>query len=456
MEQDRHIQRAAIDHLVDDLRRQRVIALHFAAFDLRHQADRADGMLIDRVVVVHVELHLRVDPAKIGYKAPEHPSFIQPAQHRFGIVAAGQQFEEQGVGARIVTQFIDQPGIAQREPHGIGVQFQPLGIGHHEHLKQPRWVLRKPGVRRDRELAAEHAVAFDRAFARAKPRQQPARLALGKLLVELGEEQPGQMADAFGLQEKVLHESFDRALARAVGKLHPRGNFALHIEGQPVFGAPGDRVQMAPHRPEKVLGTAERAVFSRGQQPGADQFGHIADVVDIFADPVERVQIAQAALALFHIGFDHIAAVAQSAVTVIPLGQFFGHVLPLGPGHHFTPEPRAGLIKQRLITPDIAPFKQRSADRQVTFRHPHDIIERAARLADLERQIPQVIEDRFDHLLAPGGLLARGDEGDIDIRMRGHFAAAIAAHRHDRQPLTRSSIVRRVKVGDDVIVDHAD
>jgi hypothetical protein len=77
----------------------------------------------------------------------------------------------------------------------------------------------------------------------------------------------------------------------------------LQVEGQAVFGAAGDHVQVAAHRPEEVLGAVERAIFRR-QQADIDQFGRIAHLVDIFADPVERVQVAQAALALLHVGLD--------------------------------------------------------------------------------------------------------------------------------------------------------
>jgi hypothetical protein len=114
------------------------------------------------------------------------------------------------------------------------------------------------------------------------------------------------------------------------------------------------------------------------------------------------------------------------------------------------------LGKQRLIAPDIAPFEQRGTNRQVAAAHPHQIVERAARLPDLEPQIPQEIEHRLDHLFAPGGLLAGRDKGDIDIRMRGHFAPAITADRHDRQPLAGRPVARRVDLADHVIVDHPD
>ncbi len=41
------------------------------------------------------------------------------------------------------------------------------------------------------------------------------------------------------------------------------GDLALEVEGQPVFGAVGDGVQMAAHRQQKALGAAEGAIFRR-------------------------------------------------------------------------------------------------------------------------------------------------------------------------------------------------
>ena len=74
-------------------------------------------------MVVHVELHLRVDPAEIGHEAAEHANLVEPAQRAFGIVPAGQQFQEQRVGARIIAHRIDAAGIAQGAAQRIGMNL---------------------------------------------------------------------------------------------------------------------------------------------------------------------------------------------------------------------------------------------------------------------------------------------------------------------------------------------
>ena len=58
-------------------------------------------MLIDGVVMVHVELHHRDDPAEFGNEAAEHACLVHAAQSRFGIAGFGQHGEEQGVGLRV-------------------------------------------------------------------------------------------------------------------------------------------------------------------------------------------------------------------------------------------------------------------------------------------------------------------------------------------------------------------
>ena len=245
-------------------------------------------------------------------------------------------------------------------------------------------------------------------------------------------------------------------LPGAVGELHPPGDFALQVECQPVLGAIGNRVQVAANGEQEALGAAEDAVFLAREQPGVDQLGGALHAVQVLADPVQRLQVAQAALAVLDVGLDDIAAVTHALVPIVALGQLLGDELRLAARHDVFPEPALGLIVQVLVAPQIAPFEQRSADRQVALGHAHHFVERTARMADLEAEVPQVIEHRLDHLFAPGGGLAGGNEGNIDVRMRRHLAAAVTADRDQREPFARRAIGRRVDVLDHVVVHHPD
>ena len=85
MQQDRHIEHLARNHLAQDRGRQRMILTKRAFFDPREQANGADRMFINGIMMVHVKLHLRDDPAKVGNKAAKNAGFVHPAQHAFRI-----------------------------------------------------------------------------------------------------------------------------------------------------------------------------------------------------------------------------------------------------------------------------------------------------------------------------------------------------------------------------------
>ena len=59
-------------------------------FDLGEVSNRAQDMLIDRVVMIHVELHERDDAAEFRDEAPENAGFVHEPQHDFGLVARRQ------------------------------------------------------------------------------------------------------------------------------------------------------------------------------------------------------------------------------------------------------------------------------------------------------------------------------------------------------------------------------
>ena len=369
-------------------------------------------------MVVHVELHLCHDPTEIGHKAAEHARFAHPAQHRFGVAAAGQDIHEQLVGARVTAHCgINQPGIAMRLAHRFGVNVHAFAIGDMEKFDQPHRVFRKKPVTGAGDLVRDDGEGADLAPGAAPRRQlgKKAQLVSRPLVVKLGEEHPGQRPDLARMQKEHLHEPFDRAFARPVGKVHAQRHFALQIEGQSVFGSPGDDMQVAAHRPEEVFRSPERAVFDPGQQPDVHQFGRISHFVDILADPVQRVQIAQAAFAFLDIGLDHIAAVAQPFVPLVAFGQLLRDELPFGAGGNIGPEPALRLFMQRPVAPHITPFEQGSTDCHVGLCLAHQFVERTGGMPDLQPQIPQEIEHRLDHLFAPRSRLVRGDKGDINI-----------------------------------------
>ena len=167
-------------------------------------------------------------------------------------------------------------------------------------------------VGRDRQPAAVEREPAQALGLAPQRRQGEAETLLAQLLVELGEEHAGQIADRFGIEEVELHEALDRGFSRPVGVMHDRGDARLIFEAQPLLGAAGGDVQVAAHRPEEALGALEAAELGGGQQPRADEVGGTFDAMHIFADPIERMEVAKPALAVLDVGLDDIAAVAHA------------------------------------------------------------------------------------------------------------------------------------------------
>ena len=65
-----------------------------AAFDLRQGADALDDVLVDRVVVIDVELHHRDDGFEFRDEGRQHAQLVHPAQAAFGVAVLQQQIEE--------------------------------------------------------------------------------------------------------------------------------------------------------------------------------------------------------------------------------------------------------------------------------------------------------------------------------------------------------------------------
>ena len=145
-----------------------------------------------------------------------------------------------------------------------------------------------------------------------------------------------------------MHEALDLGFAGPVGKAHPLGDLALQIEGQPVLGAPRNGVEVAAHRPKEILGAVELAIFVAAEQSGLDELRRFADIIGVFADPEQRVQIAQAPFGFLHIGLDDVARVAHLLVAHVAFGELVGDELARGVGLDLGLEASRSLFVQRL------------------------------------------------------------------------------------------------------------
>src|SRR5205823_10712884 len=109
----------------------------------------------------------------------------------------------------------------------------------------------------------------------------------------------------------MLHETFDAARAGMVGVAHPGADLGLHVEGEALLGAPGEVMEVAANGPQEALGALEPRRFLDRQYPQLNELPDVVDAVDVFGDPIQRVQIPEPALAFLDIGFELITAVAD-------------------------------------------------------------------------------------------------------------------------------------------------
>ncbi len=146
------------------------------------------------------------------------------------------------------------------------------------------------------------------------------------------------------------------------------------------------------------------------------QIAGIFDMVEIFADPVEGLQVAQPAFAFLDVGFDQIAAFALTHMARVTFRQLgFDEILSAA-GGDFAPEFLAQIVEQPAITAEIAGFQQGSADGDVLLGEADAFTQRTGGVADLQTKIPQHIQNEFDDAFRPGRFLQRPHEQKIDVR----------------------------------------
>ena len=269
MDQQRDVERAAVDALLDDLGGDGKLAPELAALDLAQGRDRLDGVLVHRVVVIHVELHHRHHAPEGGDERAEHADLVHQPQRPFRVVVAEQQLEKDAVGVRVGPELVvHERQVRRDQPQRVGMDRR---IGGQALLEQAQDVDRigeeerrighvEPAVlehvARRRAVLAEGEDVADR-LAEARALLHVARL-------EPGEEDAGEIADVLGLGEVVLHEPLDPALAGGRGVAEGRRDLDLGVEGE-LFGGPrGQEVEVHAGHPQEGLGLGEDPVLLRG------------------------------------------------------------------------------------------------------------------------------------------------------------------------------------------------
>jgi hypothetical protein len=286
------------------------------------------------------------------------------------------------------------------------------------------------------------------------PARDAERCALALLDLESRAEDARQIADVLGDEEIVLHEALDAARAAMVRVAHAPPDFALHVEGEPVFGPPRDVVQMAAHAREELLALVELGRLVGREDALQHEIGHLVDAVNVFADPEQRVQIAQAAFAVLHVGLEHVARVARALVALAALVELG---LDEVGGRRLGDLGEKALLEleeQLVVAPQIAALEQGRADRVVLAREAQALFDRARGMPHFQPQVPQEIEHELDQLLDARAGFVGPHEQQIDVRLRGKLGTPVAADGRDRHALGRRRIGQRIDVAVGEVVDE--
>ena len=114
------------------------------------------------------------------------------------------------------------------------------------------------------------------------------------------------------------------------------------------------------------------------------------------------MEIAQPAFAILDVRLDNVAAVTHPLMPRVALAELGGDIFARCTGHHLGLEPAHRPVVQLLVSPDPPCFEQRRPNGDIFFRCTDHLRRRANRLAHLQLQVPEYIEQSPDHLLAPG------------------------------------------------------
>ena len=189
------------------------------------------------------------------------------------------------------------------------------------------------------------------------------------------------------MTEIFLHEDLYATSAGAILVAHATGHFDLQIKAQLLCRAPSREMQMRTYRPEKISGSGKGIELLWSEQAEGHQIGDILDLINIFCDPVERLQIAQPAFALFDVGLDHIA-LALFQMTLVAFCQFgLDEILGIA-REQLGAQPVCKRVGELLVAGQKSLLQHRRADGVILRAQPDAILDGAAGVPHLEPEIP--------------------------------------------------------------------
>src|SRR5579872_6746977 len=100
-----------------------------------------------------------------------------------------------------------------------------------------------------------------------------------------------------------------------------------------------------------------------GEHFEIDELVDIIDAVDVFGDPEQGVEIAQAAFAFLDVGLDEISGIAHAGMPLVALEELRLQEIDRRSLDDLGVEAALEIEKKLLVAPDVACLKDRRADR---------------------------------------------------------------------------------------------
>src|SRR5262249_54205269 len=161
--------------------------------------------------------------------------------------------------------------------------------------------------------------------------------------------------------------------------------------GQPLLRPAGEKVHVTAHGPEEIAAAAEAAVLPRAGDPVRDQPLALAHAIDIFGDPVERVQGALPPFSLLYRWLYPTPRLAGARVALVALGELGGDEFRRGALHDLLIEARDQFVVELVVAEEIARLEHGGADGHVGLGLADAFVDRARGVADLEPHVPKAI-----------------------------------------------------------------
>src|SRR6185503_9719198 len=275
------------------------------------------------------------------------------------------------------------------------------------------------------ELAAHLEALVQRARLGVRARRE-ARL-------EVLQQDRVELRHAFRGLVVALHHRFARAPRRRVLEAELGGEGALQVEHQPVLAPAGEVVQADAQVLQMRLEPGELPRLVALDEPVADEVAPARAQIRIDArgarDPLDRLQVAQAARRFLQVRLERVGRVLVLGVALLLL-----ELLRLEERHRIGRRierfPEAA--EELLASHEETRFEERGADGDVAGSGLDAALDGAHAVADLEADVPEAADQALERLALRGARLLREQDEEVDVRAREELAAAVAAGRDER------------------------